>query len=528
MPLLMLAAIAFAGSLGTQDTTVFHTDAHLVQVNVIVRDKRGPVTDLSQSDFILSDRGKPRAISVFSVHKRAATPSAPVQTAPPVPANTFSNRRVREGADAPASVTMILLDRLNTLLNTSISDQEQTPLFNVGQALEAGKQHLLKFIDELDPKERVAIYSLGHSMTVLSDFTGDRAQLRKIIEDYRATSLTSREVVEPVGVSVPNMSAEIDRDRQALAGLANAARAKTTMTALLAMAAHVAGIPGRKNLVWLTSDLMIPAEALGRALSRSQIAIYPVDVRRLQPFAMERTQGDADARAHDGGAWRGGPNFGAGSTIPVGISAMQALADETGGRAFVNNNDLTGAIRQAIDDGAATYTLGFYVDQGSLDGKFHDLRVRVKRTGLEVRTQKGYFAVNNAAAENDLSSVIASPLDSSAIRIVARVERKEQALSVSGSIDLRDLRLEQNGESSKGTVYIEVVQQDAAGNSLELRKQNIELQLSRAEYDSDLKTGILFRSVFSPKDGLKTLRVVVTDSSHASAGSLIIPVSEIK
>jgi hypothetical protein len=329
-------------------------------------------------------------------------------------------------------------------------------------------------------------------------------------------------------VSVPNIGSEINRDRQVLAGMANAARAQATMIALLGMAAHVAGIPGRKNLVWLTSDLTIPAAVLGRALSRYQIAIYPVDVRGLQPFAMERTQADADARAHDGGAWRTGPNFGAGSTVPVGIAAMQVLADETGGRAFTNNNDLTGAIRQAIDDGAATYTVGFYVDQSSLDGKFHDLKIHVKRSGLEVRTQKGYFALNHAAAANDLSSAMISPLESSAIRISARVEPEEHGMSISGSIDLSDLQLERVGDSSRGTVDVELVQQDAAGNSLERSRQELHLAFTREEYEAHLKSGISFRTTLKPRDGLKTLRVVVTNSSHSSVGSLIIPVSEIK
>ncbi len=104
-------------------------------------------------------------------------------------------------AAAPPSVTVILLDRLNTLIPT-VADRAQTPLFSSDQALAYGKQHLVKFLDELDPKERVAIYSLGHNLTVLSDFTGNRAQLKSILENYRATSITSREVAEPTSVSV--------------------------------------------------------------------------------------------------------------------------------------------------------------------------------------------------------------------------------------------------------------------------------------------------------------------------------------
>ncbi len=177
--------------------------------------------------------------------------------------------------------------------------------------------------------------------------------------------------------------------------MSNAVRAQTTMGALLAIASHVEGIPGRKNLVWLTSDVMIPAEALGRVLSRSGIAVYPVDARGLLPNAMGHTQADANGLAF--GNTRGTPSAaGAGSPVPVGINDMQTLAEATGGRAYVNGNDLTGAIRAAINDGEVTYTLGFYLDAASLDGKFHELKVRVKRASLDVRTQRGYFALKDA------------------------------------------------------------------------------------------------------------------------------------
>lgn len=71
---------------------------------------------------------------------------------------------------------------------------------------------------------------------------------------------------------------------------------------------------------------------------------------------------------------------------------MQELADETGGQAFFNPNDLTGAIQKAVEDSAVNYTLGFYLDAASLDGKFHELKGRVKRKSTTIRYLKGYSA----------------------------------------------------------------------------------------------------------------------------------------
>ena len=525
---LLLSALL---ALAMQPPAVFRADTQLVQINVIVRDKNGPVANLNQSDFTVTDHGKPRTISIFAVHKpAAAVPAASVKAVPPpVPVNTFSNSALR-GADAPPSVTVILLDRLNTMIG-GVAANAETPLFSSDLALSNAKQQLVKYLDDLDPHQRVAIYSLGQGITVLSDFTGDRARLKTILENYRATSITSQEVAEPTTVHLASaiMAEQVNRDSQLLAGMSNAQRAQTTMAALMAIAAHVAEIPGRKNLVWLTADLNIPAAALGRVLSRSDIAIYPVDARGLLSWAARHSEADDSAAVF--GQTRGTPSgAGAGPTVPRGIAAMQELADETGGRAYVNSNDLTGAIRAAVNDGEVTYTLGFYVDADSLDGKFHELKVRVKRSSLDVRTQRGYFALKDTGeTQNSVLAIpMSSPFETSAIRVSALVDRAGPDFTVTGSIDVRDLQLDQSADSSKGAVEIYVIQQNAAGSLLERRREALQLQLTREEYAASLKSGVVFRTVLHPKEGLKTLRVVVMDRAHSTTGSLIIPISELK
>lgn len=91
------------------------------------------------------------------------------------------------------------------------------------------------------------------------------------------------------------------------------------------------------------------------------------------------------------------------SLQPVGDDTMdmETLADETGGEAFVITNNITGAIRQAVEDSAATYTLGFYIDHLSIDGKFHELKVEVKRKGVKVRYTKAYLALEDTPATKD-------------------------------------------------------------------------------------------------------------------------------
>jgi VWFA-related protein len=111
---------------------------------------------------------------------------------------------------------------------------------------------------------------------------------------------------------------------------------------------------------------------------------YPIDARGL--LAREPSQSQQDEIDFDR-VLRNGKSMSAQSLQPVGDDTMdmETLADQTGGEAFVMTNNITGAIRQAVENSAATYTLGFYIDRPSIDGKFHELKVEVKRKGVKGR-----------------------------------------------------------------------------------------------------------------------------------------------
>ncbi|MGC1484261.1 MAG: VWA domain-containing protein, partial [Candidatus Acidiferrum sp.] len=385
-----LAAIPVSAQ-NTPQSPAISVSTRLVQVGVIARDKNGPVADLTKDDFVVLDRGKPQKISVFTAEFAASSPQpAPSQLLPP---NLFSDLPQLNGP-AVRSITIVLLDNLNTLSGNGHQGYETGPSWMEDLALSNAKAHLVEFIKTLDPKDRVAIYGLSDTLPVLSDFTSDRDRLLAILKNYDTTSKTSRETVEPGAYHTPvpgEFNPLLNAQVLQLAAITNERRAEATMSALQSIASHVANIPGRKNLVWLTANLPFSSVVLARILGPAQIAAYPVDGRALLTRKTPESQWEIDDQL--GGVL--GEGMPAQSSAPIGVDTMRTLADETGGRAFVNTNDLTGAIRDAIEDSAVTYTLGFYIDSGSLDGKFHELKVQVHRSGLNLRYPKGYFALKD-------------------------------------------------------------------------------------------------------------------------------------
>src|ERR1700683_3509750 len=502
----------------------------LVQIDVIVRDKNGPVANLTKDDFSVFDRGKQQKISFFSLD--SAKDSA--QSEPePLPQNTFSDLP-QYAAGPVGSITIVLLDNLNTLYGSAPAGAyESTPAWMEDFALANGKTHLIQFVKNLNPKDRVAIYGLRQSLHVLCDFTCNRAQLLAILQKYDSTPLTSRDIAEPgathTPVPDPRFDKKVDSERLDKAGSANMDRAGITMAALYSIAGHVANIPGHKNLVWLTANLPFSGDALASILSPAQIAAYPIDARGLLPRSIAlggMVDEDDLLRGH----------MPAQSPQPIGVDTMERMAQQTGGEAFVNTNDITGAIRKAVEDSAITYTLGFYVDPQSMDGKFHDVKIQVKPAGLSVRYPRGYFAVKDEPAtgnENRLRLVTAvrSPVESSAIPLQIKVDRVNEPASDSlrllGSIGIRDLLLDQNGAMRTGTVDLTMIEQDETGKIVRESANRMNVRLNAEQYALALKAGVQFRQVVQPQAGVTTLRVLVQDPRTSAVGSVIIPLAEV-
>ena len=193
---------------------------------------------------------------------------------------------------------------------------------------------------------------------------------------------------------------------------------RITQTALEEIARHLAGLPGRKNLVWLADSFIPnPDPDLLRKLEDANIAIYLVDAHGEQALGPTRlkTSGRNPPAAGDaeGEAPPGDPT-----------QAEETIAQSTGGLALYHTNDLSGSIRKAIDDASDTYILGFYPAQKSLDATFHKLTVKVAKKGLDVRHRQDYFAFEEQAPTDQdlretLNRLIGDSLDATAIGLTA-------------------------------------------------------------------------------------------------------------
>jgi VWFA-related protein len=139
-----------------QDSPIIRSTTHLVQVSVVVTDKKDqPIIGLKKENFTVMDESNLQQIAFFS----AASP-APVVAAPRLPKNVYTNRYDLKGQE-PGAVTVVLFDSLNT----SPEDQEYV------------RQQVTKFLKTLKPQDHVAIYALTIKLLLLHEFTQDSSAL---------------------------------------------------------------------------------------------------------------------------------------------------------------------------------------------------------------------------------------------------------------------------------------------------------------------------------------------------------------
>jgi VWFA-related protein len=230
-------------------------------------------------------------------------------------------------------------------------------------------------------------------------------------------------------------------------------RIDLTLRSLETIGDHLAGVAGRKNLVWISGGVPVltygardrwmmnyepQIRGLARRLATQNIAVYPVQASALRvgllgtaSVAEGTSRGQTEqlrplTREQDQRLW----------------ATMDVLAEVTGGRAFKNTNDMSVGVSAAESDMRGSYSVGFYVDNN--DDRWRDLKVQVRRPGVRLLHRQGYMALGPVKQPRDWTqdewqAAVQNPLGSTAIRLDARVEAASGGLNVLLQIAADDL-----------------------------------------------------------------------------------------
>ena len=143
--------------------TTIRTSSDLVVVDVVASDsQQNPVHKLTAADFTVLEDGKPQTVKVFEEHQTQPSPAA-LPPAPKLDPGIFTNFSV---APVNGALNILLLDKLNTPMDAQSVVRDQ----------------VLKFLKEVHPGTRIAIFSLTTQLKLLQGFTTNPEILRALVE----------------------------------------------------------------------------------------------------------------------------------------------------------------------------------------------------------------------------------------------------------------------------------------------------------------------------------------------------------
>ncbi len=533
-------------------------NTRMILVSVVATDKSSPITDLTAQDFSVLEDGKPQKLAAFSFEKSTLSEVPEQKAAIPLPSNVYTNRPSYLRPSGP--LTILLLDALNT----KARDQSYF------------RQELLHYLkNQVQPGQRLAVFLLGEELHLLQDFTSDPELLRNAVESF--TSRTSEELAQednfiPPPPKDPHSAVAYARMLRILkqhaadrGEVTTSQRVAATLAAFRTIARTVAGSPGRKNLIWVSGSFpltYIPDLALisepsylvyyrtyqreirqtANVMGDAQISIYPVDARGL---AGAEAIVDASNPMTDelGERYTGltlGETVSRSSNERLNTQAsMEEVADLTGGRAFINRNDIDNAVALSVADGSSYYTLPYYPANKAWHGEFRKINIKVARKGVRLRYRSGYFAADASQEpqRRDAELVQALRSDAPAATMVifdAKVLPAPLELPASAyvtnkylidfMVDTRTLSWEPMSDSGHHfNLEFHAVAFSQDGTLAAHADTQLKTWASRANYERIRTEGLPFRTSLQLPAGRYQVRLVVRDIRTGYLGSVNVP-----
>jgi VWFA-related protein len=381
----VIAQIPSPAATRQDQTPTFRSVVKLIDIDVYVTDKNGRfVKDLTKDDFEIVEDAKAQTIQAFTFvdlpTPLATAPAPRVSIEPDVTTNQNTEGRLY----------VIVMDSPSTY-NASGA------VAGVAYATFAQRVANRFVADFLQPGDLAAVVHTQGTFNDSQSFTSSKERLRSSIERYGQGLSGDIEVTAPEMVrrhldtyrtleDVANRLGAITGRRKAILWIGAQLRFEVPECDPRAVGPKVglAGLECQLNLRW--GPIQNAHRDAMAAANRNNVAIYAIDPSGLTP---ELGRQEMDRRA-----------------------ALQVVAEDTGGLSVVGTNNFTGGFTNIVRDNSTYYVLGYSPTTEYRDGKFHAVKVRVKRPGVyTVRSRKGYTA---PAPETRVAEGVPPPAGASA------------------------------------------------------------------------------------------------------------------
>jgi VWFA-related protein len=376
----------------------FKAGINFVRVDVIITDKNGnTVADLQPGDFDVTEDGKPQKIETFKLVKLDGGTTDALKEPPKEIRSDYDEEA--EAARDDVRLFAIFLDDYHVRRGASM----------------ALRDPIARFVDtQLGPSDMVGVMYPLESLASIR-MTRNHDAVMKALQQFtgRKFEYTPKNQFEEQYANYPAETVERVRNQvsmTAIRGLiTHMGSLKEGRKALILVSEGfsnmlppqlrnpIASMPGLGNpsagnpmagvgdpnedrAAWTAGlDLESDLREIYDTANKNNVAIYAVDPRGLavNEFDIDQNVNSQTDRQY----------------LNSTMDSLRELSEQSDGRAIVNRNDLGAAMKQIVKDTSAYYLIGYNSSQTPTDGKFHEIKVRVKRSGVQVRSRKGYWAL---------------------------------------------------------------------------------------------------------------------------------------
>jgi VWFA-related protein len=382
----------------------FRAGVNFVRVDVIVSDRDGkPVADLTQADFDVTEDGKPQTIETFKLVTVDGIPKPGDPDPKPIRSEYDEES---EAAREDVRLYAIFLDDYHVRRGSAMAVrpalaafvQKQLapadlcgimyPLMPVSAVLLTRNQDtLLSAIQHFEgrkydyqPRNPIEEqYSMYPAATVEQIRNQVTLSALESLVTHMGSLREGRKAVILVSEGFSNiLPAQLNDPISSMPGIGNPARRAQGLESVDDRTAFFASL-----------DIQEELRQVYDAANRNNTTIYTLDPRGLSTGEFDISEGVGQQTDRQ--------------FLQATLDTLRTLASETDGRAIVNRNDLEAGLKQVVRDSSAYYLLGYSSTHAAADGKYHEIKVRTKRPGVQLRARKGYWALTKEEMARSLA-----------------------------------------------------------------------------------------------------------------------------
>ena len=503
----------------------FKASSQLVIETVVVKDKNGKnVEGLTAKDFAITEDNIAQPIKFFEFQKVIEEAASLPDISKVQPFARLAHTQI---APEPPGETKYRDRRLLALY----FDMTAMQLPDQVRAFAAAR----KFVkSQMTAADLVAIMTFsGGAVRVLQDFTADRerldATLQTLIigEDENAPPLANDPAAADTGAAFGQDDGEFSvftTDRQ-LAALQTAARMLGQLNEKKSLIYFAGGM--RLNGV----DNQAQLNATVNAAVRSGVSFWPVDARGL---VAEAPLGDATKGSPGGiGMYTGASALSAASNFQRSQDTLYTLASDTGGKAFLNGNNLDAGIVQAQQSVTSYYILGYYTSNENLDGKFRRVKVTLTnglaakldyRQGYYAGKQFNKFSVSDKERQLEDALMLGDPITELTIAMELgffQLNRAEYFVPLIIKIPGSELALARKGGAEHTRIDFIGEVKDEFGSTIQNVRDKVDIKLSDSTAAELSKRPIQYDTGFTLLPGKYVVKFLARDAETGRIGTYI-------